>query len=155
MASIPASITLAGVSKSGSPISRWMMFRPCASSARALARVSKAVSVPRRAMRLANRSSVGMVTVLIFLCSIKTGLLVDRLLLALRPENMRNRIRHAARGLLKVADLEIAQQAQRQHLPAKHDQHRGRDQQRAMFPHHAGMPEKLGEHQPEGHAHAA
>ena len=36
----------AGVSKSGSPISRCTMVRPLASSARALASTSKAVSVP-------------------------------------------------------------------------------------------------------------
>src|SRR5215212_5296825 len=43
-----------GVSKSGSPISRWMISRPCASSALAFARTEKAVSVPRRSMRFAN-----------------------------------------------------------------------------------------------------
>src|SRR5258706_11650300 len=42
-----------GVSKSGSPISRWTMSFPCASRARALARTSNAVSVPRRLMRSA------------------------------------------------------------------------------------------------------
>src|SRR5262245_1566221 len=39
-----------GVSKSGSPISRWTMLRPWASSVRARTRTSKAVSVPRRAI---------------------------------------------------------------------------------------------------------
>src|SRR6266571_6306380 len=48
---------LRGVSKSGSPISRWIMSRPFASSAFALTNTSKAVSVPRRAMRFARRSS--------------------------------------------------------------------------------------------------
>ena len=46
--------TLRGVSKSGSPISRWMTSRPVASSARARAAASKAVSVPIRSMRLAS-----------------------------------------------------------------------------------------------------
>src|SRR5438105_15403930 len=40
-----------GVGKSGSPISRWRTRRPCASTARARARTSEAVSVPRSAMR--------------------------------------------------------------------------------------------------------
>src|SRR5207253_4739295 len=40
-----------GVSKSGSPISRWMTLRPFASSARARASTSNADSVPRRDMR--------------------------------------------------------------------------------------------------------
>src|SRR5881398_2152119 len=43
-----------GVGKSGSPISRWTMLRPCASSLRALARTSNAVSVPISSMRRAN-----------------------------------------------------------------------------------------------------
>jgi len=43
-----------GVGKSGSPISRWMTFLPCASSIRALARTSKAPSVPRFCIRFAN-----------------------------------------------------------------------------------------------------
>ena len=37
-----------GVSKSGSPISRWTISRPCRSSSRARARTLNAVSVPRR-----------------------------------------------------------------------------------------------------------
>src|SRR5688572_1916212 len=41
------------VSKSGSPISRCTMLRPCASRPRALASTSKALSVPRRAWRAA------------------------------------------------------------------------------------------------------
>src|SRR5262245_11011378 len=41
----------AGVSKSGSPISRWITDFPWASSARARASTSNAVSVPRRDMR--------------------------------------------------------------------------------------------------------
>ena len=45
---------LTGVSKSGSPISRWTMCRPCASSARARAAASKAVSVPMPTMRCAS-----------------------------------------------------------------------------------------------------
>src|SRR5579863_9467755 len=48
---------LGGVSKSGSPISRWMMSLPWASSARARFRTSNSVSVPSRDMRSANRSS--------------------------------------------------------------------------------------------------
>src|SRR2546430_1382476 len=47
----------AGVSKSGSPISRWMIFRPCASRARARARTSNADSVPIRPTRDAGRDS--------------------------------------------------------------------------------------------------
>src|SRR5512141_206310 len=43
-----------GVSKSGSPISRWTMWRPWASSARPLAAASKAVSVPIPIMRCAS-----------------------------------------------------------------------------------------------------
>ena len=50
-----ASRMLAGVSKSGSPISRWMTDRPVASSARARAAASKAVSVPMESMRDAIR----------------------------------------------------------------------------------------------------
>src|SRR5439155_16996251 len=49
-----ASRTLAGVSKSGSPISRWMTDRPVASSARARAAASNAVSVPIEAIRSAS-----------------------------------------------------------------------------------------------------
>src|SRR5438132_14370135 len=45
---------LSGVAKSGSPISRWMISRPSASSRRARASTSKAPSVPRRDMRSAN-----------------------------------------------------------------------------------------------------
>src|SRR4028118_2076799 len=45
------------VSKSGSPISRWMMSRPCASSAFAFARTENAVSVPRRPIRPASFTS--------------------------------------------------------------------------------------------------
>src|SRR5438128_12401685 len=43
-----------GVGKSGSPISRCTMLRPCASNLRALASTSKAVSVPISSMRRAN-----------------------------------------------------------------------------------------------------
>src|SRR5207302_2576844 len=50
-AATPAATIAGGVSKSGSPISRWTISRPFASSARALARTSKAVSVPSRDMR--------------------------------------------------------------------------------------------------------
>src|SRR5579872_1408831 len=46
----PASITLRGVGKSGSPISRWMMLLPWASSARAFTRTSNADSTPIRAI---------------------------------------------------------------------------------------------------------
>ena len=42
-----------GVSKSGSPISRWMMLRPLASRALARAKTSKAVSWPSRLIRVA------------------------------------------------------------------------------------------------------
>src|SRR5687767_7251236 len=42
-----------GVSKSGSPISRWMISCPLASSALAFASTEKAVSVPSRSIRLA------------------------------------------------------------------------------------------------------
>src|SRR5919201_1393811 len=45
---------LGGVGKSGSPISRWTMLRPWASSLRALASTSKAVSVPISSIRWAN-----------------------------------------------------------------------------------------------------
>src|SRR5437588_592764 len=45
---------LSGVGKSGSPISRWMTLRPCASRLRALARTSKAPSVPMLSIRWAN-----------------------------------------------------------------------------------------------------
>src|SRR6266404_3378218 len=148
MASMPASITLAGVSKSGSPISRWITLLPWASSARALARVSKAVSVPRRAIRLASRSSVAVVTVLINLCP-KFGLLVDSLFLALRSQHVRHGVRYSPGWFLEVAHLQVAQQPQGQHLPAKDDQHRGRNQQRAMCSHNTCMPDQLGKHQPE------
>src|ERR1041385_2368603 len=105
MASIPASITLLGVSKSGSPISRWIMLLPWASSARALARVSKAVSVPRRAIRLASRNSVGVVTGVIIYLFLEFRLLVDRLFLALRSQHVRHCIRHASLRFLEVAYL--------------------------------------------------
>src|SRR4029077_18301876 len=52
---MPASTMLSGVAKSGSPISRWTIFLPWASSRRAFASTSKAPSVPRRDMRSANR----------------------------------------------------------------------------------------------------
>src|SRR5882762_6778311 len=116
MASMPASTTLAGVSKSGSPISRWTMSLPCASRARARASVSNAVSTPRPAMRLASRSCV---------CGVTSGLIVlfvlfvDCLFLALRSLHMRHGIRDTPRGLLEVPDLQIAQQAQGQHLSAE------------------------------------
>src|SRR6266851_3780035 len=58
MAPIPASTMLSGVAKSGSPISRWTMRLPSASSLRARASVSNAPSVPRRDMRSANRTAV-------------------------------------------------------------------------------------------------
>src|SRR5882757_5814420 len=126
MASMPASITLVGVSKSGSPISKWMMLLPWASSARALASVSKAVSVPRRAIRLASRNSVGVVTGVIFLNSLfKVRLLVDRLFLALRSQHVRHGIWHSSSWFLEVTYLKITQQAQRQHLSAKHNQNCG------------------------------
>ena len=48
-ASQAAFLMLSGVSKSGSPISRWMTLLPCASRARARTRTSNAVSVPSRA----------------------------------------------------------------------------------------------------------
>src|SRR5579884_255747 len=54
---MPASVTVGGVSKSGSPISRWMMWRPSRSRARARASTSNAVSVPSRSMRLASSIS--------------------------------------------------------------------------------------------------
>src|SRR6266568_4314723 len=46
---------LSGVAKSGSPISRWMTWRPAASRRRARASTSKAPSVPSRSMRSAKR----------------------------------------------------------------------------------------------------
>src|SRR5712692_5891895 len=58
MAATPAAVTDFGVSKSGSPISRCTMCRPFASSARARARTSKAVSVPSRPIRFA-RGRIG------------------------------------------------------------------------------------------------
>src|ERR1051326_2101911 len=54
---MPASTTFFGVSKSGSPISKWTMLLPWRSRALARLRTSKAVSVPRRDMRSARRSS--------------------------------------------------------------------------------------------------
>src|ERR1700682_6162410 len=54
---MPASTMLSGVAKSGSPISRWTIFLPSASSRRALARTTNAPSVPRRDMRSAKRIS--------------------------------------------------------------------------------------------------
>src|SRR5690242_3136148 len=50
---------LSGVAKSGSPISRWTMSRPWASSRRALASTSKAPSVPMWSMRSANLIGMG------------------------------------------------------------------------------------------------
>src|ERR1044071_10248897 len=87
------------------------MFLPCASSARALARVSKAVSVPRRAIRLASRSSVGVVTGVIFysLCK-KSGLLVDRLFLALRSQHVCHGIRYSALRFLEVPYLKRSEE---------------------------------------------
>src|SRR2546421_11332992 len=49
---------LSGVAKSGSPISRWTILLPSASSLRALASTSNAPSVPRRDMRSAKRIAV-------------------------------------------------------------------------------------------------
>src|SRR2546428_9831367 len=49
---------LSGVAKSGSPISRWTILLPSASSLRALASTSNAPSVPRRDMRSAKRMAV-------------------------------------------------------------------------------------------------
>src|SRR5256885_4085931 len=51
---MPASTMLSGVAKSGSPISRWTIFLPSASSLRARASTSNAPSVPSRVMRSAN-----------------------------------------------------------------------------------------------------
>src|SRR6266852_764392 len=53
MARLAASRIWAGVSKSGSPISRWSISLPCRSSALARASTSKADSVPSRDMRSA------------------------------------------------------------------------------------------------------
>src|SRR5437867_4254420 len=50
---MPAAVIARGVSKSGSPISRCTICRPCAASARACASTSYAVSVPSRPMRRA------------------------------------------------------------------------------------------------------
>src|SRR5450432_3573335 len=47
-------MTWGGLGKSGSPISRWITLRPCASSARARTRTSKADSTPMRDMRSAS-----------------------------------------------------------------------------------------------------
>src|SRR6478609_875244 len=133
-----------------------MMLLPCASSARALARVSNAVSVPRRAMRLASRSSVGVVTEVIFysLCR-SLDLLVDRLFLALRSQYVCHGIRHAALRFLEVPYLKVAQQSQGKHLAAKHDQDGGGNQQRPVFSHHAHVPDQLRYHEPESHAQPA
>src|SRR5277367_6758916 len=54
---MPASTMSFGVSKSGSPISRWTISLPWRSRARALFSTSKAVSVPRRDILSARRSS--------------------------------------------------------------------------------------------------
>jgi hypothetical protein len=54
MARVAASPMCGGVSKSGSPISIWMTFRPRASMAVARVRTSNADSVPNRPIRLAN-----------------------------------------------------------------------------------------------------
>src|SRR5207248_11068329 len=48
-----------GVSKSGSPISRWTTSTPFASSCRARARTSNAVSVPRRLIADASLIAIG------------------------------------------------------------------------------------------------
>ena len=53
-----AARTFAGVSKSGSPISRWMTLRPVASSARARAATSNALSVPIVLIRDARRTAI-------------------------------------------------------------------------------------------------
>src|SRR5436309_2426241 len=58
MAPIAASTMLSGVAKSGSPISRWTMRLPSASSLRARASTSNAPSVPSRDMRSAKRIAV-------------------------------------------------------------------------------------------------
>src|SRR5690348_9012699 len=65
MAPIAASTMLSGVAKSGSPISRWTMRLPSASSLRARASVSNAPSVPRRDIRSANRNVVLTVRILV------------------------------------------------------------------------------------------
>src|SRR5207244_11136231 len=56
---LAASRMWAGVSKSGSPISRWTTLLPCRSRARARASTSKAVSVPSRPIRSATRIMTG------------------------------------------------------------------------------------------------
>src|SRR5260370_3045144 len=150
MASMPVATTFAGVSKSGSPISRWTTSLPCASKARARASTSKAVSVPRPAIRLASLSSACAVSPwLIFLCLFSVNLFVDRLLLALRTQHVRDGVGYAAGGLLEISDLEVAQKTQGQHLPAKHDQDCGKYQKWAVFSHHRLVMEQLREHQPE------
>src|SRR5438046_9949465 len=53
-AEMPASTMLSGVAESASPISRWTLFLPSASSLRARASTSNAPSVPSRVMRSAN-----------------------------------------------------------------------------------------------------
>src|SRR6185312_295408 len=62
---MPASMMLSGVAKSGSPISRWTMCLPSASSCLALASTTNAPSVPSRDMRSANlivmRATLGLV----------------------------------------------------------------------------------------------
>src|SRR2546429_8189423 len=55
---------LSGVAKSGSPISRWTIRLPSASSLRALARTSNAPSVPSRDMRSAKRIAALMAWIL-------------------------------------------------------------------------------------------
>src|SRR5579859_4521881 len=62
MAAKAASQTWAGVSKSGSPISRWITSRPSRSSSFARARTLKALSVPSRSRLAASREATTSLT---------------------------------------------------------------------------------------------
>src|SRR5947207_2082198 len=120
MASMPASLATPGVSKSGSPISRCTISWPWASRVRARARTSKALSVPRRAMRLASRSSVGVVVTWLIL------VIRQQLLLAWSAQHLRHGIWDTTRRLLGIAHLKVAEQPERQKLHAGNQQHGGK-----------------------------
>src|SRR5581483_9359002 len=75
-------------------------------------------------------------------------------LLFLRSQYALHRIRCALGRIVIVADLEFAEQPQRDQLHAGDDEHGGEEHQRPVLRHDVAVVDELGNHHPERNAHA-
>ena len=64
----------------------------------------------------------------------------QRALAVRRAQHAIDRVRRTFAGLVEVPHLQLAQQAERNQLHARHDQHGGENQQRPVLFHHVNVP---------------